>query len=41
MKNLLRAALIAGALSAGLLLAGCENFDPTAIFDSEIFNTKK
>jgi len=42
MKNLLRAALTAGTLSAGLLLlAGCENFDPTAIFDSDIFNTKK
>jgi hypothetical protein len=41
MKNLLRAALTAGTLSAGLLLAGCENFDPTAIFDAEIFNTKK
>jgi len=41
MKNLVRAALTAGALSVGFLLAGCENFDPTALFDSDIFNTKK
>ena len=41
MKKVLRASLTAGALAAGLLLAGCENFDPTAIFDSDIFNTKK
>ena len=41
MKNLVRAAVTAGALSAGFLLAGCENFDPTAILDSDIFNTKK
>ncbi len=41
MKNLVRAALTAGALSAGFLLAGCENFDPTALFDSDIFDTKK
>jgi hypothetical protein len=28
-------------LASGLALAGCETFDPTAIFDAEIFNTKK
>src|SRR5204863_2237267 len=36
-----RIALTAGALGLTAVLAGCENFDPTAIFDSELFNTKK
>jgi len=36
-----RIVVTATALSLGLLLAGCENFDPTAIFDAELFNTKK
>src|SRR6516162_5594581 len=29
------------ALSLGVLLAGCEGFDPTTIMDSDFFNTKK
>jgi hypothetical protein len=33
--------LTVSALSCGLLLASCESFDPTSIFDAEIFNTKK
>ena len=41
MKGMTRIALIATAVSLASLLAGCENFDPTNIFDAEIFNTKK
>src|SRR5262245_58692654 len=41
MNRTARIVVTATALSLGLLLAGCENFDPTAIFDAEIFNTKK
>jgi hypothetical protein len=41
MRSLVRVCLTVGALSLGLLAAGCEDFDPTAIFDSEMFNTKK
>ena len=41
MKGFGRIAVTASVLSFGLLLGGCETFDPTAIFDSEIFNTKK
>jgi len=41
MNRTARVALTVSALSLGLLLAGCESFDPTAIFDLEIFNTKK
>src|SRR5215468_6095476 len=41
MNRIVRITVTATALSLGLLLAGCENFDPTAIFDAEIFNTKK
>src|SRR5499427_9707115 len=29
------------ALSLGVLLAGCEGFDPTSFMDSDFFNTKK
>src|SRR5215472_6959334 len=29
------------ALSLGILLAGCEGFDPTSFMDSDFFNTKK
>jgi hypothetical protein len=36
-----RVTLTVSALSVGLVLSGCESFDPTAIFDAEIFNTKK
>jgi hypothetical protein len=41
MGSYLRVGLTVGALALGLALAGCESFDPTDIFDSEIFNTKK
>src|SRR5262245_49562540 len=41
MNRFARITLIVPALSLGLVLAGCETFDPTAIFDAEIFNTKK
>ena len=41
MNGFARIILIVPALSLGLALAGCESFDPTAVFDAEIFNTKK
>ncbi len=41
MKGFGRIAVTASVLSFGLLLGGCETFDPTAILDLEIFNTKK
>jgi outer membrane biosynthesis protein TonB len=41
MNRLTRVTLLVPALSLGLVLAGCETFDPTSIFDAEIFNTKK
>ena len=46
MNRFARVALTASVLSAGTLLASCgtfdpSSFDPTAIFDMEIFNTKK
>src|SRR4030088_1239767 len=41
MNRFARVTLTVSALSLGLLLAGCESFDPTAVFDMEIFNTKK
>jgi outer membrane biosynthesis protein TonB len=41
MKRTARVVLTVSALSLGLLLGACENFDPTAIFDAEMFNTKK
>jgi len=41
MPSLLRLCFTAGVLSLALLVAGCEDFDPTAIFDSDMFNTKK
>ena len=33
--------LIMVALSLGLVLGGCEGFDPTSFMDSDFFNTKK
>jgi len=41
MNRLVRVGLSIGALSLALALAGCESFDPTAIFDTDIFNPKK
>src|SRR5215831_3050500 len=41
MIRIARIALTVSALALGLGLAGCESFDPTAIFDSDFFSTKK
>jgi hypothetical protein len=41
MIRIARIALTVSALSLGLGLAGCESFDPTSIFDSDFFSTKK
>src|SRR6266849_6039480 len=41
MKRFARVIFTVSALSLGLVLAGCETFDPTTIFDLEMFNTKK
>src|SRR5262245_7599557 len=46
MNRFARGALTVSMLSLGLVLTGCGSFDPTqfdptAIFDAEIFNTKK
>jgi hypothetical protein len=46
MNRFARVALSASLLSVSTLLAGCgsfdpSSFDPTAVFDMEIFNTKK
>ena len=46
MNRFARVALSASMLSASTLLVGCgsfdpSSFDPTAVFDMEIFNTKK
>ena len=41
MNRFARIALTVPVLSLGLALAGCESFDPTSVFDMEIFNTKK
>src|SRR5437868_8114318 len=41
MGRYVRIGLTVGALALGLAVAGCENFDPTDIFDSEIFSSKK
>src|SRR5215475_6068535 len=46
MNRFARGALTVSMLSLGVVLTGCGSydltqFDPTAIFDAEIFNTKK
>jgi outer membrane biosynthesis protein TonB len=41
MNRFARIGLTVFALSLGFALAGCEGFDPTAIMDVDIFNTKK
>ena len=41
MGGYMRVGLTIGALALGLALTACESFDPTDIFDAEIFNTKK
>jgi hypothetical protein len=41
MTRFVRVGLTVGALLIGFSLVGCEDFDPTALFDSELFNTKK
>src|SRR6516165_8706657 len=41
MNRFARIGLTVLALSLGVLLAGCEGFDPTSFMDSDFFNTKK
>ena len=41
MTRFVRVGMTVGALLIGFSLVGCEDFDPTALFDSELFNTKK
>ncbi len=41
MTRIVRLGLTVGALSLALSLAACDSFDPTEMFDSELFNTKK
>ena len=41
MNRFARIGLTVVALSLGVLLAGCEGFDPTSFMDSDFFNTKK
>ena len=41
MNRFVRITLTVPVLGLGLVLAGGEGFDPTAVFDMEIFNTKK
>ena len=36
-----RVAGLTAALSLGILLSGCESFDPTDIFSADMFSTKK
>src|SRR6516225_9407962 len=41
MTRFVRVGLTVGTLLIGFALVGCEDFDPSAVFDSELFNTKK
>jgi len=41
MIRITRVALTVSVLSLGVGLAGCESFDPTSVFDSDFFSTKK
>ena len=41
MHRFARAILAVSALSLGLMLAACESFDPTDVFSSDMFVTKK
>ena len=41
MTRIARLGLTVGALSLVLSLAACDSLDPTDLFDSELFNTKK
>jgi hypothetical protein len=41
MNRFARTGLTLLALSLGVLVSGCEGFDPTSIMDSDFFNTKK
>ena len=41
MNRFARIGFVFLALSLGVLLAGCEGFDPTSFMDSDFFNTKK
>ena len=41
MNRFARIGLTALALSLGVLVTGCEGFDPTSFLDNDFFNTKK
>src|SRR5262245_34164052 len=41
MHRFARMAAVASALSLGVMLTGCETFDPTDIFNADMFSTKK
>jgi len=41
MNRFARIGLTALALSLGVLVTGCEGFDPTSFMDNDFFNTKK
>src|SRR5262245_4234141 len=41
MNRFARTSLTLLTLSLGVLVSGCEGFDPTSIMDSDFFNTKK
>ena len=41
MNRFARTGLTLLALSLGVILSGCEGFDPTSFMDHDFFNTKK
>jgi len=41
MNRFARTGLTLLALSLGVLVSGCEGFDPTSVLDNDFFNTKK
>ena len=41
MNSFARTGLTLLALSLGVILSGCEGFDPTSFMDHDFFNTKK
>jgi hypothetical protein len=41
MNRFARVTVVVSALSLGAMLSGCESFDPTDIFSSDMFSTKR